>query len=123
MSQASLGQRWERRGEQEINDWLNATASEFQVTAVALYWRLRHLGWLTSAASLEVDTHRLTWNGLSPSAQTLPKLYSSRFVERLRVALEKGDLSVRRAAGLLDCTIEDLEDLFKSYGMEVPFEL
>jgi XRE family transcriptional regulator, fatty acid utilization regulator len=123
MPQASLGQRWERRGEQEIHDWLNATASEFQVTAVALYWRLRHLGWLSAAASLEVDTQRLTWNGLSPSAQTLPSLFSRRFSERLRRALERGDLSVRRAAGLLDCTIEDLEDLFKSYGMEVPFDL
>jgi hypothetical protein len=90
---------------------------------VALHWRLRQLGWLTAAASLEVDQQRLTWNGLSPSAQTLPKLFSRRFVERLRRALEHGDLSVRRAAGLLDCTIEDLEDLFKSYEMEARFDL
>jgi hypothetical protein len=91
MPESSLRARWERRGEQEIHDWLNATASEFQVTAVALYWRLRHLGWLTSAASLEVDPQRLTWNGLSPSAQTLPNLFSRRFVERLRVAWEMNE--------------------------------
>jgi Zn-dependent peptidase ImmA (M78 family)/DNA-binding XRE family transcriptional regulator len=123
MPEASLRPRWDRRGEQEIHDWLNGTASEFQVTAVALYWRLRHLGWLTAAASLQVDVQRLTWNGLSPSAQTLPNLFSRRFSERLGRALERGDLSVRRTAGLLDCTIEDLEDLFKSYRMEVPFDL
>jgi XRE family transcriptional regulator, fatty acid utilization regulator len=123
MPEPSLKPRWERRGDGEIHSWLNQTASEFHVTAVALYWRLRQLGWLTAAASLEVDPQRLTWNGLSPSAQTLPKLFSRRFVERLRRALERGDLSVRRAAGLLDCTIEDLEDLFKSYEMEAPFDL
>jgi Zn-dependent peptidase ImmA (M78 family)/DNA-binding XRE family transcriptional regulator len=123
MPEKSLMPRWEQRGDQEIHGWLNQTASEFQVTALALYWRLRHLGCLTAAASLEVDPQRLTWNGLSPSAQTLPKLFSRRFVERLRRALERGDLSVRRAAGLLECTIEDLEDLFKSYEMEVPFDL
>ena len=53
----------------------------------------------------------------------LPRLFSQRFVKRLHRALDRGDLSVRRAAGLLDCTIEDLEDLFKSYEMEVPFDL
>lgn len=123
MPERSLKPCWEQRGDNEIHSWLNQTASEFQVTAVALYWRLRHLGWLTAAASLEVDPQQLTWNGLSPSAQTLPKLFSRRFVERLHRALDRGDLSVRRAAGLLDCTIEDLEDLFKSYEMEVPFDL
>ncbi|MBI4657983.1 MAG: ImmA/IrrE family metallo-endopeptidase [Verrucomicrobia bacterium] len=123
LPEGSLQPRWERRGEDEIHTWLNTTASEFQVTAIALYWRLRHLGWLTAAASLEVDPQRLTWSGRSPSGQTLPKLFSRRFVERLRRALERGNLSVRRVAGLLDCTIEDLEDLFKSYEMEVPFDL
>ncbi len=123
MPESSLQPRWERRGDGEIHRWLIATASAFQVTAVALYWRLRQLGWLTAAASLDVDPERLTWNGCSPSAQTLPRLFSNRFVKRLHGALARGDLSVRRAAGLLDCTIEDLEDLFASYEMEVPFDL
>jgi predicted HTH domain antitoxin len=38
-------------------------------------------------------------------------------------ALDRGELSVRRAAELLDCTVEDLEDLFKSYELRVPFDL
>jgi XRE family transcriptional regulator, fatty acid utilization regulator len=123
MPEKSIKPRWEQRGEQEIHGWLNQIASEFQVTAMALYWRLRQLSWLTAAASLEVNPQKLTWNGRSPSAQTLPRLFSQRYVRRLHRALDKGDLSVRRAAGLLDCTIEDLEDLFKSYEMEVPFDL
>jgi Zn-dependent peptidase ImmA (M78 family) len=123
MPSASLKPRWEKRGDQDLHDWLNETASELLVTSDALYWRLRQIGWLTQAASLEINRDRLTWNGRSPSAQTLPKLFSRRFVERLQWALDRGELSVRRAAELLDCTVEDLEELFKGYEMPVPFDL
>lgn len=123
MPAVSLAPRWEKLGNQDLHKWLNETASEFQVTSKALYWRLRQLGWLTQAASLEVDTDRLTWNGRSPSAQTLPKLFSHRFVERMHWALERGELSVRRAAELLDCTVEDLEEVFNSYELPAPFDL
>ena len=123
MPSASLRPRWERRGDKDPHDWLNETASEFEVTSDALYWRLRQLGWLTQAASLDIIKERLTWNGRSPSAQTQPRLFSHRFVERLHWALERGEISVRRAAELLDFTVEDLEDLFKSYGFSVPFDV
>jgi Zn-dependent peptidase ImmA (M78 family)/transcriptional regulator with XRE-family HTH domain len=123
MPSASLKPRWEKRGNQDLHDWLNETASEFQVTSDALYWRLRQLSWLTPAASLDINRERLTWNGRSPSAQAPPKLFSRRFVERMHWALDRGELSVRRAAELLDCTVEDLEDLFKSYELPVPFDL
>jgi Zn-dependent peptidase ImmA (M78 family)/DNA-binding XRE family transcriptional regulator len=123
MPAAGLKPRWEKRGPQDIHDWLNETASEFLVTSDALYWRLRQVGWLTQAASLDINRDRLTWNGRSPSEQTLPRLFSHRFVERLHGALQRGDLSVRRAAELLDCTIEDLEGLFGSYDFPVPFDL
>jgi XRE family transcriptional regulator, fatty acid utilization regulator len=123
MPSANLKLRWEKRGDQDLHNWLNETASEFQVTSDALYWRLRQLSWLTPAVSLKINRDRLTWNGRSPSAQTLPKLFSHRFVERMHWALDRGELSVRRAAELLDCTVEDLEDLFKSYELPVPFDL
>lgn len=123
MPAAGLKPRWEKHGDQELHDWLNTTASEFQVTSDALYWRLRQLGWLTQAASLDINRDRLTWNGRSPSDQIKPKLFSRRFAERLHWALGSGELSVRRAAELLDCTVEDLEDLFKNYEMPVPFDL
>lgn len=123
MPAASLKPRWEKRGDQDLHDWLNQTASELLVTSDALYWRLRQLGWLTQAASLDIVKERLTWNGRSPSAQTLPKLFSHPFAERLHWALERGEISVRRAAELLDFTVEDLEDLFKSYEFSVPFDI
>jgi len=34
-----------------------------------------------------------------------------------------GDLSVRRAASLLETTVEDLADLFRAYELTVPFDL
>jgi len=123
MPAMSLKPRWEKRGNQDLHDWLNENASEFEVTSQALYLRLRQLGWLTQAASLDIVQERLTWNGRSPSAQTLPKLFSHRFVERLHWALEHGEISVRRAAELLDFTVEELEDLFKSYEFSVPFDV
>nr|WP_281720300.1 XRE family transcriptional regulator [Nitrosomonas nitrosa] len=123
MPAKGLKLRWERRGDQDLHDWLNAAASEFQVTSDALYWRLRQLSWLTPAASLDINKDRLTWNGRSPSDQSKPKLFSRRFVERLHWALDRGEISVRRAAELLDCTVEELEELFKSYEMPVPFDL
>jgi predicted HTH domain antitoxin len=44
-------------------------------------------------------------------------------VRPLHGALAKGDISVRRAASLLEITIEDLAELFKDYGLTVPFDL
>jgi hypothetical protein len=37
--------------------------------------------------------------------------------------LDRGFVSVRKAASLLDCTIEDLAGLFEEYRMPVPFDL
>jgi Zn-dependent peptidase ImmA (M78 family) len=112
-----------QRGTTEIHDWLNATASSLSVTAKALKTRLDQAELLGADDLLRIDPARLTYNGRTPSEQTTPKLYSQRFVEMLHWALDEGQLSVRRAAGLLDCTIEDLADLFRDYGMECPFDL
>lgn len=53
----------------------------------------------------------------------MPKLYGSEFVRRLYAALSEGDLSVRRAATLLETTIQDLADLFRAYELTIPFDL
>lgn len=55
--------------------------------------------------------------------QLVPKLYGSEFVRRLYAALSEGDLSVRRAATLLETTIQDLADLFRAYELTIPFDL
>ena len=38
-------------------------------------------------------------------------------------ALVEGLVSARRAAGLLDLTVDDLGDLLQAYGLESPIDL
>ncbi len=54
--------------------------------------------------------------------QTLPPRFSREFANRLRVALEDGTLSCRRACGILDLESLELEGVFHSYGMAFPYE-
>lgn len=123
MPEEGLKKRWENRSDQEIHDWLNATASDYCVTADALYWRLRALSWLTEGDAFEVKRERLTWNGHSPTEQMLPKLFSERFVRLLHWGIENGQASVRWTAKLLDCSIHEVKGLFEEHKMPVPFDL
>jgi hypothetical protein len=38
-------------------------------------------------------------------------------------AIDRGELSVRRLASLLEVTIEDLAELFNAHGLTPPFDL
>ncbi|MBI5899703.1 MAG: helix-turn-helix domain-containing protein [Rhodocyclales bacterium] len=118
-----LGPIWAARGDKEIHLWLNQTASDFLVTAKALRWRLANLGWLARADQLDIQEARLTANGRPDAEQRRPRLFDEDFVKRLHTAIETGGLSVRRCASILECTIEDLADLFRDYGFPVPFDL
>lgn len=115
--------RWQARGGQEIHQWLNSTASDFLVTAKALKWRMVNLGWLTKGELSKINDAKLTFNGRSKSQQPLPGLFSADFVKRLHTGLAKGQLSVRRAAEILDLDIESLADLFREHNLDVPFDL
>ena len=123
MPERVLLQRWQARGEQEIHRWLNSTASDFLVTATALKWRLTNLSWLTKGDLSKINDAKLTFNGRPKDQQPLPDLFSTEFVERLHVGLIKGQLSVRRAAEILDFTIEALAELFREHKLSVPFDL
>jgi Zn-dependent peptidase ImmA (M78 family)/transcriptional regulator with XRE-family HTH domain len=123
MPEATVKQAWETRGDREIHEWLNGTAAMLGVSAKALYWRARHLELLTSGDAMEVRQERLTWNGAEGPDARKPKLYSRRFMERLHRGLDKGYVSVRRAAALLDTSVAGLRELFEQYGMEAPFDL
>ena len=123
MPERTLAPRWQARGEREIHAWLNTTASELLVTAVALKWRLVQLGWLGKADLFDIQDAKLTANGRPKKDQPVPKLLGPEFVQRLHQALSEGDLSVRRAASLLEMPIEDLADLFQVYELTVPFDL
>lgn len=119
-----LRPRWESRGNGDLHEWIISTAQDLQVSGSALYWRLRNLGWLTDGDALGIDLGRLV-SRVDPGrvAPSDRPLYSQVFVTRLHKVLDSGLVSVRKAAALLDCTIEDLVDLFKSYNLPVPFDL
>src|SRR6266536_1703689 len=123
MPERTLTPQWQARGSTDIHKWLNATATELLVTAVALKWRLVQLGWIGKVELLEIIDSRLTANGRPKQPLPKPKLFSDEFVKCLHGALCKGDLSVRRAASLLEMTLEDLTDLFKDHRLTVPFDL
>ena len=44
-------------------------------------------------------------------------MFSKPFAESLAAALERGSISVRRAASLCGLVIEELEDLFAAHGI------
>ncbi|MBM3301992.1 MAG: ImmA/IrrE family metallo-endopeptidase [Deltaproteobacteria bacterium] len=123
MPRKSLRTKWEQRGKGEIHEWILDTATEYCVSGQALFYRLKNLKWMSDADIQRINLDRLKMPKDACKEKSKPKLYSQVFVDRLRRTLEKGLISVRKAASLLDCTIEDLEDLFHEYGMKVPFDL
>jgi len=111
----------EAGSEGEFHSWINGVARKLAVSSEAVYYRFKNLGWLDPREALHIDFERLKWQGRQPQEVEKPKLYSEKFVDMLHRMLDGGRISVRRAARLLNCTIEDLAELFRSYGRKVPF--
>ena len=103
---------------------LNAAANALAVTATALKWRLVALGRLDRAAARDVPDAALRNNGRPAGAgDPPPPLFSKPFVEVIARAIGEGRVTARRAADLLDMTLEDLIDLCSTHGVAAPFDL
>jgi transcriptional regulator with XRE-family HTH domain/Zn-dependent peptidase ImmA (M78 family) len=102
---------------------LNAVADELQVTASALKWRLVALERLKPAVARSVSDAALRNNGHDKLVATPPLLFSKPFMEVIARAVNEGRVSARRAAGLVDLTIDHLAELFTAHGVEPPFDL
>ena len=102
---------------------LNAVADKLRVTSSALRWRLASLGELKPAVARSLPEDALLNNGHKVPNGATPALFSRRFVEILALAIEAGHVSVRRLAGLLGLTIEDMADLFVANGVARPVDL
>ncbi len=128
----------------DIIDRLNTAADALQVTATAMKWRLVALGWLTAAAAKQIPDAALRNNGQPPPLlakmsrsgrsssrnsgktsppQELPPLFSRPFMEVVALAIADGQLSARRAADLLDTSLDELAALCVTHRVEVPFDL
>ena len=115
--------KWSELGEAALVARLNATANELHVTATALKWRLVALGALTLATARAVPDAALRHNGRGEAENLPPVLFSRPFMEVLGLAVGEGLVSVRRAAALLELSIDDLSDVFAVHRVAQPAEL
>ncbi len=114
---------WSNLAEEELIARLNAAADELHVTSSALRWRLAALGEMKPAMSRSLPEAALRNNGRAVVEDAPPALFSKPFVEVLALAIDGGHVSLRRVAGLLDLTVEDLTDLFAAHGVAHPVDL
>ena len=115
--------QWKGLTDEELISRLNEAADELQVTSSALRWRLVALRKLERNVANSLSERDLRNNGCIGFKQPPPALFSKPFVKVLGLAIEHGHISLRRAARLLEMTIEDLEDLFAAHGEARPVEL
>ena len=111
--------RWVRRGERPLAEWLTETAHELGVSPGALFWRLVNLGLVKA----DTENRRMVAGLRGEATEARPALYSAEFVRDLHAVLENGSVTVRRVLSLLDLDQGELEDLFASYKLTVPFDL
>ena len=114
---------WSNLTEEMLIAQLNAVADELHVTSSALRWRLVALGELRSTVARSLPEEALRNNGNDAVEPDLPALFSRPFVEVLGLAIDKGHVSLRRVARLLELTIEDLADLFAAHDVSNPVDL
>ena len=93
------------------------------MTATALKWRLVAIGSLDAAEAKKLPDAKLRNNGRKATKEKPPLPFSKPFMEVIGLAIDEGRLSARRAADLLDTTIDDLSDLCTAYGVSSPAEL
>ena len=105
---------------EELIARLNAAADELRVTSSALRWRLVALGGMKPAVARSLPEAALRNNGREVVEDAPPAPFSRPFVEVLALAIDEGHVSLRRVAGLLDLTIEDLAGLFAAHGVARP---
>ena len=114
---------WPTLNEGELIARLNAVANELCVTSSALRWRLASLGELKPSMARALPEAALRNNGGEVATDASPNLFSRQFAEVIGLALAEGLVSARRAAKLLNLTIDDLDDLFAAHGIDFAIEL
>jgi XRE family transcriptional regulator, fatty acid utilization regulator len=103
---------------------INAAANALHITATALKWRLIALGKLDRTAAKQASDTALRNTARRRGADGAPPpLFSKPFVAVIARAIDEGRVSERRAADLLDMTLEDLTDLCAVHRVKTPFDL
>ncbi len=113
---------WQRRGDADLYEWLNETATSLRVTAVALKWRLKVLALLTKREVEALDDRRLAANG-GRCGERSPLPFNREFVTRVYEAVEAGNLSLRKAVRLLHQSLSEFAELCRAYGLDLTYEI
>jgi Zn-dependent peptidase ImmA (M78 family)/DNA-binding XRE family transcriptional regulator len=118
----ALAPHMEARIDGDIHLWLNQTATILGVSAIALKWRMKNAGLIKAHELAGIEDARLRHNGQAAvDIQEAPKLFSRKFLDMLGWGTRNGHISVRKTAGLLNMTIDDLASLFRNYGIQPGF--
>lgn len=102
----------------EDTSHLAEVAAQLRVAPEALAWRLFNLHWI----SREV-CDRLRREHQRAALAGTPKRFSVSFAGMLHRAIDKGQLSARKAAKTIGLSMPQLADLFTEHSLSVPFEL
>ena len=122
MPEGILGTWWEQApdsNETEWRSWVFESANKLHVTAPALLWRFVQLGKLEKNTVVESEH----WSTVHEIVEDQPRRFSLDFMKTLSQGLEEGRISVRRAAAVVDLSVDDLADLFHEHSLEVPFDI
>src|SRR6516164_1956457 len=115
---------WSTLERAELIGKLNDVGDALGVTASALKWRLAGLRRISRARAQEIPDAALRNNGHRGAVpEPAPPLFSKPFAEVIARALDEGRLSARKAADLLDLTIDLLPDVVRAYGIEASEDL
>lgn len=122
MPECEIRDKWGQapnRDDSAWHNWISESASGFNVTRTALLWRSFKLGLLEKETVVE----SAKWTELSEKQNDKPNMFSYDYVNTLKQGIEEGRISVRRAASLLDLSIDEMEEIFNEYSIEVPFDI
>ena len=105
----------------ENAEWINAAADKLGVTGLNLKWRLVNSNRVPGMK--KVRREDLVELARRNPEELKPALYSRRFMEVIGRAINRGELSIRRAAVMLAPSIEDFAQQFDAHDVERPEEL
>lgn len=113
--------RWSRRNPiEDIHDWILQNARDFHVSGQALYWRLvnEHIISKRDEESVNRDLLSRT-DDCEPDGK--PNAYNAEFARRVNAVLQRGLVSARKTADLLEFDLADVKEFLAAYKYPAPF--
>ena len=102
--------------------FINHLVNTFEVSAIAMKFRLFRLRQITQAQLDAIDDNALRFNGEKVPLER-PRLFSEFFVNTLHKAIHHGTVSARKASENLDMSFSEINNLMTSYHLAPAIEL